>query len=46
MPDMPEIMHTCLCGYSLKAASNFLDQIEISKMMLGHIETMHPEVGE
>ena len=34
-------MHTCLCGYSLKSAYGFLTQMEISRMMKSHIESMH-----
>jgi len=34
-------MHTCLCGYSLEAASSFLSQAEISRMMKSHIESIH-----
>jgi hypothetical protein len=34
-------MHTCLCGYSLKSAYGFLSQMEISRMMKSHIESMH-----
>jgi hypothetical protein len=43
MPDMPKIMHTCPCGYSLETAARFLKQSAISEMMLGHIESMHLE---
>lgn len=34
-------MHTCLCGYSLKSAYGFLTQMEISRMMKSHIESVH-----
>jgi hypothetical protein len=31
----------CPCGYSLRAAKNFLSQAEISSLMAKHIESMH-----
>ena len=34
-------MHTCLCGYSLKSAYGFLTQMEISRMLKSHIESVH-----
>jgi len=40
-PEKPKWMHTCLCGYSLEAASSFLSQAEISRMMKSHIESIH-----
>ena len=42
--ELPNAMHTCPCGYSLKSAYGFLSQKEISRMMLNHIETMHGKV--
>jgi len=39
--DRPKWMHTCLCGYSLKAAASFISQAEISRMMKSHIESVH-----
>jgi hypothetical protein len=39
--EKPRWMHTCLCGYSLEAASSFLSQAEISRMMKSHIESIH-----
>jgi hypothetical protein len=44
MAEIPEAMHTCPCGYSLKSAYGFLSQMEISRMMLSHIEAMHGKV--
>ena len=43
MPNLPEVMDTCPCGYSLKTAKKFLDQAEISRMMVSHIKAMHQE---
>jgi hypothetical protein len=37
----PNWLHTCLCGYSLATAAEFLSQAEISRMMKSHIESMH-----
>jgi hypothetical protein len=42
--ELPDWMHTCPCGYSLKSAYGFLNQKEISRMMLSHIETIHGKV--
>jgi hypothetical protein len=42
--ELPNWMHTCPCGYSLKSAYGFLTQKEISRMMLNHIESMHGKV--
>jgi hypothetical protein len=39
--DRPKWMHTCLCGYSLRAAAGFISQAEISRMMKSHIESVH-----
>jgi len=41
MMDVPDLFHTCFCGYSLKSAYKFLSQQEISKMMLSHIQSIH-----
>jgi len=34
-------MYECNCGYSLKAASKFMTQQEVSEMMLSHLESVH-----
>ena len=39
--ELPDWMHTCPCGYSLKSAYGFIGQKEISRMMLSHIEAIH-----
>lgn len=38
---LPEILHTCYCGYSLRAAWGFLGQKEVSRMMVSHLESIH-----
>ena len=41
MPDRPQFMYECPCGYSLKSALSMLSQAEISRMMARHIQVMH-----
>lgn len=38
---LPKAAHTCFCGYSLLSAYGFLGQIEVSRMMLNHLESVH-----
>ena len=38
---LPKAAHTCFCGYSLLSAYGFLGQIEVSRMMLSHLELVH-----
>jgi hypothetical protein len=41
MPEIPKALYECHCGYSLRAAYNFMSQQEISQMMLKHLESIH-----
>jgi hypothetical protein len=38
---LPDALHTCPCGYTLRAAWGFLGQKEVSRMLLSHIQSMH-----
>jgi hypothetical protein len=39
--DRPPFMYECPCGYSLRAALEFMSQIEISRLMESHIRAVH-----
>ena len=39
--DRPPFMFECPCGYSLKAALDFMSQVEISRLMESHIRAIH-----
>jgi hypothetical protein len=39
--DRPPFMFECPCGYSLRAALEFMSQVEISRLMESHIRAVH-----
>ena len=39
---LPEIMHTCYCGYSLIGAYEYLGgQIGVNRLMTDHLRSVH-----
>lgn len=40
--ELPDIMHTCYCGFSLIGAYDYLGgQMGVSRVLLHHIQTVH-----
>jgi hypothetical protein len=40
--ELPKIMHTCYCGYSLIGAYEYLGgQVGVSRLMVDHLKSVH-----